>query len=342
MTKPSERNSSESNSNEKRRKVLITGAAGFLGSHLCDRFIKEGYDVIGMDNLITGDLKNIEHLFKLERFEFYHHDVTKFIHVPGNLDFILHFASPASPIDYLKIPIQTLKVGAMGTHNCLGLAKAKNARMLVASTSEVYGDPLVHPQKEEYWGNVNPVGPRGVYDEAKRYMESITMAYHTFHQVDTRIVRIFNTYGPRMRLNDGRALPAFIGQALRGEDLTIFGDGSQTRSFCFVDDLVEGIYRLLHSDYRLPVNIGNPNEISLKDFAEEVRALSGNKAGITYKPLPVDDPKQRQPDISKAKKLLGWEPIVSRADGLKITYEYFKSLPQEEWKRLPKEFVSRR
>jgi dTDP-glucose 4,6-dehydratase len=342
MTKPSERNSSESNSNEKRSKVLITGAAGFLGSHLCDRFIKEGYDVIGMDNLITGDLKNIEHLFKLERFEFYHHDVTKFIHVPGNLDFILHFASPASPIDYLKIPIQTLKVGAMGTHNCLGLAKAKNARMLVASTSEVYGDPLVHPQKEEYWGNVNPVGPRGVYDEAKRYMESITMAYHTFHQVDTRIVRIFNTYGPRMRLNDGRALPAFIGQALRGEDLTIFGDGSQTRSFCFVDDLVEGIYRLLHSDYHLPVNIGNPNEISLKDFAEEVRALSGNKAGITYKPLPVDDPKQRQPDISKAKKLLGWEPIVSRADGLKITYEYFKSLPQEEWKRLPKEFVSRR
>ena len=342
MTKPSERNSSESNSNEKRRKVLITGAAGFLGSHLCDRFIKEGYDVIGMDNLITGDLKNIEHLFKLERFEFYHHDVTKFIHVPGNQDFILHFASPASPIDYLKIPIQTLKVGAMGTHNCLGLAKAKNARMLVASTSEVYGDPLVHPQKEEYWGNVNPVGPRGVYDEAKRYMESITMAYHTFHHVATRIVRIFNTYGPRMRLNDGRALPAFIGQALRGEDLTIFGDGSQTRSFCFVDDLVEGIYRLLHSDYHLPVNIGNPNEISLKDFAEEVRALSGNKAGITYKPLPVDDPKQRQPDISKAKKLLGWEPIVSRADGLKITYEYFKSLPQEEWKRLPKEFVSRR
>ena len=342
MTKPSERNSSESNSNEKRSKVLITGAAGFLGSHLCDRFIKEGYDVIGMDNLITGDLKNIEHLFKLERFEFYHHDVTKFIHVPGNLDFILHFASPASPIDYLKIPIQTLKVGAMGTHNCLGLAKAKNARMLVASTSEVYGDPLVHPQKEEYWGNVNPVGPRGVYDEAKRYMESITMAYHTFHQVDTRIVRIFNTYGPRMRLNDGRALPAFIGQALRGEDLTIFGDGSQTRSFCFVDDLVEGIYRLLHSDYHLPVNIGNPNEISLKDFAEEVRALSGNKVGITYKPLPVDDPKQRQPDISKAKKLLGWEPIVNRADGLKITYEYFKSLPQEEWKRLPKEFVSRR
>jgi len=342
MAKPSELNSSESNSKEKRRKVLITGAAGFLGSHLCDRFIREGYDVIGMDNLITGDLKNIEHLFKLEQFEFYHHDVTKFIHVPGNLDFILHFASPASPIDYLKIPIQTLKVGAMGTHNCLGLAKAKNARMLVASTSEVYGDPLVHPQKEEYWGNVNPVGPRGVYDEAKRYMESITMAYHTFHQVDTRIVRIFNTYGPRMRLNDGRALPAFIGQALRGDDLTVFGDGSQTRSFCFVDDLVEGIYRLLQSDYHLPVNIGNPNEISLKDFAEEVRALSGNKVGITYKPLPVDDPKQRQPDISKARKLLGWEPTVSRKDGLKITYDYFKSLPQEEWNKQPKEFVSRR
>ncbi len=342
MTRPGELISSESNSKEKRKRVLITGAAGFLGSHLCDRFIRQDYEVIGMDNLITGDLKNIEHLFKLEQFEFYHHDVTKFIHVAGNLDFILHFASPASPIDYLKIPIQTLKVGAMGTHNCLGLAKAKNATILVASTSEVYGDPLVHPQREEYWGNVNPVGPRGVYDEAKRYMESITMAYHTFHQVDTRIVRIFNTYGPRMRLNDGRALPAFIGQALRGEDLTVFGDGSQTRSFCFVDDLVEGIYRLLHSDYHLPVNIGNPNEISLKDFAEEVRALSGSKVGITYKPLPVDDPKQRQPDISKAKKLLGWEPTVNRKDGLKITYDYFKSLPPEEWKRQPKEFVSRR
>src|SRR4026207_919564 len=272
----------------KQKRVLITGAAGFLGSHLSDRFIREGYRVIGMDNLITGDLKNIEHLFKLEQFEFYHHDVTRFIHVPGNLDFILHFASPASPIDYLKIPIQTLKVGAMGTHNCLGLAKAKDARILIASTSEVYGDPQVHPQTEEYWGNVNPVGPRGVYDEAKRFQEAITTAYHTFHGLDTRIVRIFNTYGPRMRLNDGRALPAFIGQSLRGEDLTVFGDGSQTRSFCYVDDLMDGIYRLLMSDYCLPVNVGNPNEISLKDFAEEVRALSGNKVGITYKPLPVD------------------------------------------------------
>ena len=323
-----------------RKRVLITGAAGFLGSHLCDRFIKEGYQVIGMDNLITGDLKNIEHLFKLEQFEFYHHDVTKFIHVPGKLDYILHFASPASPIDYLKIPIQTLKVGAMGTHNCLGLAKAKGARILVASTSEVYGDPEVHPQNEEYWGNVNPVGPRGVYDEAKRYMESITMAYHTFHGVDTRIVRIFNTYGPRMRLNDGRALPAFIGQALRGEDLTVFGDGSQTRSFCFVDDLIEGIYRLLLSDYAMPVNIGNPNEISLKDFAEEILALTGNKVKIVYKPLPVDDPKQRQPDITKAKNILGWEPKVSRSEGLKITYEYFKSLPPEELTKQPKEFIS--
>lgn len=324
----------------KQKRILITGAAGFLGSHLCDRFIKEEYKVIGMDNLVTGDLKNIEHLFKLEQFEFYHHDITKFIHIPGDLDYILHFASPASPIDYLKIPIQTLKVGALGTHNCLGLAKAKNARILVASTSEVYGDPLVHPQTEEYWGNVNPVGPRGVYDEAKRFMESITMAYHTFHNVETRIVRIFNTYGPRMRLNDGRALPAFIGQALRGENLTVFGDGSQTRSFCFVDDLIEGIYRLLHSDYHLPVNIGNPNEISLKDFAEEVLALTGNAVKIVYKPLPVDDPKQRQPDITKAKKILGWEPKVSRKEGLKMTYDYFRSLPQEEWRKQPKEFVS--
>jgi dTDP-glucose 4,6-dehydratase len=320
-------------------RILITGAAGFLGSHLCDRFIKEGYHVIAMDNLITGDLRNIQHLFKLEQFEFYHHDVSKFIHISGRLDYILHFASPASPIDYLKIPIQTLKVGALGTHNCLGLALAKNARILVASTSEVYGDPQVHPQPEEYWGNVNPVGPRGVYDEAKRFMESITMAYHSFHKVDTRIVRIFNTYGPRMRLNDGRALPAFIGQALRGEDLTVFGDGSQTRSFCFVDDLIEGIYRLLLSDYHLPVNIGNPDEISLLDFAKEVLALTGNKAKIIFKPLPVDDPKQREPDITKAKGILGWEPKITRKEGLMITYEYFKSLSPDEWGKQPKEFV---
>ncbi|HEY8689690.1 MAG TPA: UDP-glucuronic acid decarboxylase family protein [Chitinophagaceae bacterium] len=323
-------------------RILITGAAGFLGSHLCDRFIKEGFYVIGMDNLITGDLKNIEHLFKLEQFEFYHHDVSKFIHVPGKLDYILHFASPASPIDYLKIPIQTLKVGSLGTHNCLGLALSKKARILVASTSEVYGDPLVHPQTEEYWGNVNPVGPRGVYDEAKRFQEAITMAYHTFHKLETRIVRIFNTYGPRMRLNDGRALPAFIGQALRGEDLTVFGDGSQTRSFCYVDDLIEGIYRLLLSDYDMPMNIGNPDWISLKDFAEEIIKLTGTKQKIVYKPLPQDDPKQRQPDISKAKKILGWEPKISRQEGLKITYEYFRSLPKEELNKLPKEFESRR
>ena len=324
------------------KRVLITGGAGFLGSHLCDRFIKEGYEVMAMDNLITGDIRNIEHLFPLKNFTFYDHDVTKFIHVSGELDYILHFASPASPIDYLKIPIQTLKVGAMGTHNCLGLAKAKGARILVASTSEVYGDPLVHPQTEEYWGNVNPVGPRGVYDEAKRYMESITMAYHTFHKVETRIIRIFNTYGPRMRLNDGRALPAFIGQALRGEDLTVFGDGSQTRSFCYVDDLVEGIYRLLLSEYALPVNIGNPSEISLKDFAEEVLKLTGNKVKITYKPLPADDPKQRKPDITKAKQILGWQPKVDRAEGLKITYDYFKKLSPDEWNRQPKEFQSRK
>lgn len=322
------------------KRILITGAAGFLGSHLCDRFIKEGYHVIGMDNLITGDLKNIEHLFALKEFEFYHHDVSKFIHIPGQLDYILHFASPASPIDYLKIPIQTLKVGSLGTHNCLGLALAKKARILVASTSEVYGDPLVHPQTENYWGNVNPVGPRGVYDEAKRFQEAITMAYHTFHNVETRIIRIFNTYGPRMRLNDGRALPAFIGQALRGEDLTVFGDGSQTRSFCYVDDLVEGIYRLLMSDYAQPVNIGNPDEISLKDFAEEIIKLTGTTQKIVYKELPTDDPKQRQPDITKAKELLGWSPKVSRAEGLKITYTYFKNLPQEELYKLPKEFES--
>jgi dTDP-glucose 4,6-dehydratase len=323
-----------------KKRVLVTGAAGFLGSHLCDRFIKEGFHVIAMDNLVTGDLKNIEHLFKLEQFEFYHHDVSKFIHIPGELDYILNFASPASPIDYLKIPIQTLKVGSLGTHNCLGLAKAKKARILVASTSEIYGDPLVHPQTEEYWGNVNPVGPRGVYDEAKRFQEAITMAYHNFHGVETRIVRIFNTYGPRMRLNDGRALPAFIGQALRGEDLTVFGDGSQTRSFCYVDDLVEGIYRLLMSDYHLPVNVGNPNEISLKDFAEEIIKLTGTTQKITYKPLPTDDPKQRKPDITRAKAVLGWSPKVERAEGLKITYDYFKSLPKEELVKQPKEFVS--
>ncbi|MEJ6491382.1 MAG: SDR family oxidoreductase [Flavobacteriales bacterium] len=315
---------------ENRKRILITGAAGFLGSHLCDRFIKEDYHVIGMDNLITGDLKNIEHLFPLANFEFYNHDVSKFIHVPGELDYILHFASPASPIDYLKIPIQTLKVGSLGIHNCLGLAKAKNARVLIASTSEVYGDPSVHPQPEEYWGNVNPVGPRGVYDEAKRFQEAITMAYHTFHGVETRIVRIFNTYGPRMRLNDGRVLPAFIGQALRGEDLTIFGDGSQTRSFCYVDDLVEGIFRLLKSDYSSPVNIGNPDEISIGDFAEEIIKLTGTDQKVIYKDLPVDDPKQRQPNITKAIELLNWTPKVSRSEGLKITYEYFKKLSAEE------------
>ena len=316
------------------KRILITGGAGFLGSHLCDRFIKEGYHVIVMDNLITGDLKNIEHLFKLEHFEFYHHDVSKFIHVPGELDYILHFASPASPIDYLKIPIQTLKVGSLGIHNCLGLARVKNARVLIASTSEVYGDPTVHPQPEEYWGNVNPVGPRGVYDEAKRFQEAMTMAYHTYHGLETRIVRIFNTYGPRMRLNDGRVLPAFIGQALRGEDLTMFGDGSQTRAFCFVDDLVEGIYRLLLSDYPHPVNIGNPDEITIKEFGEEIIKLTGTSQKLISLPLPTDDPKQRKPDITKAKSILGWEPKISRAEGLKITYEYFKSLSPEDLHRM--------
>ena len=315
---------------EKKKRVLVTGGAGFLGSHLCDRFIKEGYYVIAMDNLITGNIKNIEHLFKLPEFEFYHHDVSKFVHVPGELDYILHFASPASPIDYLKIPIQTLKVGSLGTHNLLGLAKSKKARMLIASTSEIYGDPTVHPQNEDYWGNVNPIGPRGVYDEAKRFQEAMTMAYHTFHKLETRIVRIFNTYGPRMRLNDGRALPAFIGQALRGEDITVFGDGSQTRSFCYVDDLIEGIYRLLMSDYAYPVNIGNPDEITIKEFAEEIIKLTGTTQKIIYKPLPTDDPKQRRPDITRAKQILGWEPKVRRAEGLKITYEYFKSLPEKD------------
>jgi dTDP-glucose 4,6-dehydratase len=329
---------SSSSTTAAKGRVLVTGAAGFLGSHLCDKFINEGYHVIGMDNLITGDLKNIEHLFPLPNFEFYHHDVSKFIHIPGELDYILHFASPASPIDYLKIPIQTLKVGSLGTHNCLGLAKAKKARIIIASTSEIYGDPLVHPQTEEYWGNVNPIGPRGVYDEAKRFQEAITMAYHTFHGVETRIVRIFNTYGPKMRLNDGRALPAFIGQALRGEDLTVFGDGSQTRSFCYVDDLVDGIYRLLLSDYAFPVNIGNPDEISLLDFAKEILTLTDSSVKIAYKPLPKDDPKQRQPDITKAKEILGWSPKINRAEGLKKTYEYFKSLPKEELFKLPKEF----
>ncbi|WP_271768280.1 UDP-glucuronic acid decarboxylase family protein [Aquimarina algiphila] len=312
------------------QKVLITGAAGFLGSHLCDRFIKEGFHVIAMDNLITGDIKNIEHLFKLKQFEFYNHDVTKFVHVPGELDYILHFASPASPIDYLKIPIQTLKVGSLGTHNLLGLAKEKNARILIASTSEVYGDPQVHPQNEEYYGNVNTIGPRGVYDEAKRFQESITMAYHTYHGVETRIVRIFNTYGPRMRLNDGRVVPAFIGQALRGEDLTIFGDGMQTRSFCYVDDQVEGIYKLLMSDYVYPVNIGNPDEVTIKEFAEEIVRLTETDQKVIYKPLPVDDPLQRQPDITKAKEILNWEPKMGRSDGMKLTLEYFKGFSKEE------------
>lgn len=308
------------------KRVLITGAAGFLGSHLCDRFIKEGFYVIGMDNLSTGSMKNIEHLFPNKNFEFYFHDVTKFVHVPGKLDYILHFASPASPIDYLKIPIQTLKVGSLGTHNLLGLAKEKKSRFLIASTSEIYGDPNVHPQNEEYWGNVNPIGPRGVYDEAKRFMEAITMAYHTYHGLDTRIARIFNTYGSRMRLDDGRALPAFIGQALRGEDITVFGDGKQTRSFCYVDDQIEGIYRLLMSDYVYPINIGNPDEITMLEFAEEIIKLTGTKQKIIFKPLPEDDPKQRQPDITKAKQILGWEPKVSRSEGLKITLEYFKSV----------------
>ena len=311
-------------------RILITGAAGFLGSHLCDRYTGEGYEVIGMDNLITGDLNNISHLQESTNFTFINHDVTEHIDIDVELDYILHFASPASPIDYLKIPIQTLKVGSLGTHNCLGLARNKKARILIASTSEVYGDPQVHPQTEEYWGHVNPIGPRGVYDEAKRFQEAITMAYHTYHGLETRIVRIFNTYGPRMRLNDGRALPAFIGQALRGEDLTVFGDGSQTRSFCYVDDLIEGINRLLLSDYSYPVNIGNPNEISILDFANEILDLTGNKQKIVFKALPKDDPTQRKPDISKAKEILNWEPKVNRSEGLKITYEAFNKLSQSD------------
>ncbi len=304
--------------------VVITGGAGFLGSHLCDKFISEGFKVICVDNLITGNVNNISHLAGNEDFSFIKHDITNYIFLPGRIDYILHFASPASPIDYLKLPIQTLKVGSLGTHKVLGLAKEKGARMLLASTSEVYGDPDVHPQKEDYWGNVNPIGPRGVYDEAKRFAEAITMAYHRYHRLDTRIVRIFNTYGPRMRLDDGRALPAFVGQALRGEDLTVFGDGSQTRSFCYVSDLVDGIFKLLMSDEVEPVNIGNPAEITIKQFAEEVIKLTGTKSKICYKPLPVDDPKVRQPDISKARSLLGWSPKVGREDGLKITIDYFK------------------
>ncbi|RAK65768.1 UDP-glucuronic acid decarboxylase family protein [Hymenobacter edaphi] len=307
-----------------KKRILITGGAGFLGSHLCDRFLAEGYHVIAMDNLVTGNLANIEHLFGKKDFEFYHHDVSKFVHVPGELDYILHFASPASPIDYLKIPIQTLKVGALGTHNLLGLARVKKARVLIASTSEVYGDPDIHPQVEEYHGNVNPVGPRGCYDEAKRFQEAITMAYHNVHNVETRIIRIFNTYGPRMRLDDGRVLPAFLSQALKGESLTVFGDGSQTRSFCYVDDLVEGIYRLLLSDYHMPVNIGNPAEITIREFGEEIARLTGVEFKPSYHPLPENDPMKRRPDITKAREILGWEPKVDRAEGLRRTLEYFK------------------
>ncbi|MCC6669824.1 MAG: SDR family oxidoreductase [Planctomycetes bacterium] len=310
--------------NGSRPRALVTGGAGFIGSHLCERLLAEGKDVIAMDNLLTGDLANIEHLFGSPHFTFVHQDVTNYIHVPGRLDYILHFASPASPVDYLELPIQTLKVGAMGTHKALGLAREKKARLLLASTSEVYGDPLVHPQREDYWGNVNPIGPRGVYDEAKRFAEAITMAYQRAHGVETRIVRIFNTYGPRMRLNDGRVLPSFMSQALRGEPLTVFGDGSQTRSFCYVDDLVEGVLRLLYSDEKLPVNIGNPREMTILQFAEAVLHSTGSKSGIEYRPLPVDDPKVRQPDIGKARRLLGWEPKVVLEEGLRRTTEYFR------------------
>ncbi|MBT8265585.1 MAG: SDR family oxidoreductase [Bacteroidia bacterium] len=321
------------------KKILITGAAGFLGSHLCDRFVSDGFEVIGMDNFITGRESNIEHLKDKPNFKFIEHDVTEFVKIEGELHYILHFASPASPIDYLKIPIQTLKVGSLGTHNLLGLAKAKNARILIASTSEVYGDPLVHPQTEAYYGNVNTIGPRGVYDEAKRFQESITMAYHRFHGLETRIARIFNTYGPRMRLNDGRVIPAFMGQALRGEDLTVFGDGLQTRSFCFVDDQVEGIYRLLFSDYSYPVNIGNPEEITILDFAKEIINLTHTNQKIIFKDLPDNDPLQRQPDISLAKKLLDWEPLTTRSEGMQITFDYFKGLPKERlYKKEHKDF----
>jgi dTDP-glucose 4,6-dehydratase len=323
------------------KKVLITGAAGFLGSHLCDRFIAEGFSVIGMDNFITGDSDNIEHLYKNPNFKFIEHDVTEYISIDGNLDYILHFASPASPIDYLKIPIQTLKVGSLGTHNLLGLAKSKKARILIASTSEVYGDPLVHPQSEDYYGNVNAIGPRGVYDEAKRFQESITMAYHRFHGLETRIARIVNTYGPRMRLNDGRVVPAFMGQILRGEDLTVFGDGAQTRSFCYVTDLIEGIYRLLFSNYSLPVNIGNPKEISILDFAQEILKLLNTNQNIVFKDLPKNDPLQRQPDITLAKRILGWEPKITRDEGMRLTFEYFCGLSKEKLnKREHKDFTN--
>ncbi len=311
-------------------RILITGAAGFLGSHLCDKFINEGFNVIAMDNFITGSSKNISHLLTHPNFEFIEHDVTKYIDINGKLDYILHFASPASPIDYLRIPIQTLKVGSLGTHNVLGLAKAKKARVLIASTSEVYGDPQIHPQTEEYYGNVNPIGPRGVYDEAKRFQEAMTMAYHNFHGIETRIVRIFNTYGPRMRLNDGRVIPAFMGQILRGENLTVFGDGSQTRSFCYIDDQIDGIFKLLFSDYHLPVNIGNPEEISILDFAKEIINLTEGQSKIIFKELPINDPLQRCPDITKAKTILNWEPKIDRKTGMKRTFEYFKSLSKQE------------